>query len=109
MLENSYLSVIAPEACASIIFRDPGRAAEAAAAMKITARDLKEHEIVDEVLDEPLGGAHNEPETAIESVGTALERVLPELEHTDPASLVKRRYERYRRIGAHAPENGLVG
>ncbi|HEV2744051.1 MAG TPA: carboxyl transferase domain-containing protein, partial [Rubrobacter sp.] len=50
MLENSYLSVIAPEACASIIFRDPGRAAEAAAAMKITARDLKEHEIVDEVL-----------------------------------------------------------
>ena len=109
MLENSYLSVIAPEACASIIFRDPGRAAEAAAAMKITARDLKEHEIVDEVLDEPLGGAHNEPEAAVESVGAALERVLPDLENTDPATLVKRRYERYRRIGAHAPDNGLAG
>ena len=107
MLENSYLSVIAPEACASIIFRDPGRAAEAAAAMKITARDLKEHEIVDEVLDEPLGGAHNEPETAIESVGAALERVLPDLQNTDPASLVKRRYERYRRVGDHAMRSGV--
>ncbi len=72
MLENSYLSVIAPEACASIIFRDPGRAAEAAEAMKITARDLKEHEIVDEVLEEPLGGAHNEPERAIEAATKAL-------------------------------------
>jgi acetyl-CoA carboxylase carboxyl transferase subunit alpha len=108
MLENSYLSVIAPEACASIIFRDPGRAAEAAAAMKITARDLKEHEIVDEVLDEPLGGAHNEPETAIESVGAALERVLPDLQNTDPASLVKRRYERYRRVGDHAMRSGAL-
>ena len=106
MLENSYLSVIAPEACASIIFRDPRRAAEAAEAMKITARDLKEHEIVDEVLDEPLGGAHNEPESAIESVEAALERVLPELKGVDPATLVKRRYERYRRIGDHAMRVG---
>src|ERR671921_1492840 len=97
MLENSYLAVIAPEACASIIFRDPKRAAEAAEAMKITARDLKEHEIVDEVLDEPLGGAHNEPESAIESVEAALDRVLPDLKGVDPAALVKRRYERYRR------------
>ena len=106
MLENSYLSVIAPEACASIIFRDPGRAAEAAEAMKITARDLKEHEIVDEVLDEPLGGAHNEPDNDHRSRGQSLEPVLPGLSDTDPASPVKRRYERYRRIGAHATENG---
>jgi acetyl-CoA carboxylase carboxyl transferase subunit alpha len=76
--------------------------------MKITARDLKQHEIVDEVLDEPLGGAHNEPETAIESVGAALERVLPDLQNTDPASLVKRRYERYRRVGDYAMRNGTV-
>jgi acetyl-CoA carboxylase carboxyl transferase subunit alpha len=102
MLENSYLSVIAPEACASIIFRDPGRAAEAAEAMKITARDLKEHEIVDDVLHEPLGGAHNEPEAAVRSVGDALEKVIPDLKNTDPAVLVKRRYERYRRIGERA-------
>jgi acetyl-CoA carboxylase carboxyl transferase subunit alpha len=102
MLENSYLSVIAPEACASIIFRDPKRAPEAAEAMKLTARDLKEHGIIDEILPEPLGGAHNEPRATMEAVGDAIGRVLAGLSDTDPAALVKARYERYRRIGAHA-------
>ena len=109
MLENSYLSVIAPEACASIIFRDPGRAAEAAEALKLTARDMKECGIVDEVLPEPLGGAHNEPETAVETVGESLNRVLSGLADTDPDALREARYERYRRIGAHASESGLAG
>ena len=109
MLENSYLSVIAPEACASIIFRDPARAAEAAEALKLTARDMKERGIVDEVLPEPLGGAHNEPETAVEAVGDSLERVLSGLSETDPETLCKARYERYRRIGSHASENGIQG
>ncbi|MGB3634128.1 MAG: acetyl-CoA carboxylase carboxyltransferase subunit alpha [Rubrobacteraceae bacterium] len=104
MLENSYLSVIAPEACASIIFRDPSRAAEAAAALKLTARDLKQHGIVDEVLHEPLGGAHREPEPAIASVGEALGRVLSGLGGVDAGALVESRYERYRRIGAHIPD-----
>ncbi len=102
MLENSYLSVIAPEACASIIFRDSSRAAEAAEAMKITARDLKQQGIADEVLPEPLGGAHNHPEAAVDAVGDALDRVLADLRDTDPTALVKDRYERYRRIGTHA-------
>lgn len=102
MLENSYLSVIAPEACASIIFRDPGRAAEAAEALKLTARDLKQHGIVDEVLPEPLGGAHKEPETAIREVGDALDRVISGLSEADSKALVEARHERYRRIGAHA-------
>lgn len=101
MLENSYLSVISPEACASIIFRDSGRAAEAAEAMKITARDLKAQAVIDEVLPEPLGGAHNEPQRAIEAVGEALERVLSGMDGVDPETLVRARYERYRRIGAH--------
>jgi acetyl-CoA carboxylase carboxyl transferase subunit alpha len=101
MLENSYLSVIAPEACASIIFRDPGRAAEAAEALKLTARDLKQHGIVDEVLPEPLGGAHKEPETAIRSVGEALDRVISGLSEVDSFALLKTRHDRYRRIGAH--------
>ena len=101
MLENSYLSVIAPEACASIIFRDPGRAAEAAEALKLTARDLKLQGIVDEVLPEPLGGAHKKPEAAIEAVGGTLERVLSGLSEADPDTLVNARHERYRRIGAH--------
>jgi acetyl-CoA carboxylase carboxyl transferase subunit alpha len=104
MLENSYLSVIAPEACASIIFRDPGRAAEAAEALKLTARDMKEHGIVDEILPEPLGGAHKEPETAIGAVGDALDRVISGLAEADSEVLVKARHERYRRIGAHVDQ-----
>ncbi|MGB3684179.1 MAG: acetyl-CoA carboxylase carboxyltransferase subunit alpha [Rubrobacteraceae bacterium] len=106
MLENSYLSVIAPEACASIIFRDPSRAAEAAEAMKITARDLKEHGIVDEVLSEPLGGAHREPQAAVHAVRDALDRVLSGIGDVDPSALRESRYERYRRIGAHTFDTG---
>jgi acetyl-CoA carboxylase carboxyl transferase subunit alpha len=102
MLENSYLSVIAPEACASIIFRDSGRAAEAAEALKLTARDLKQQGITDEILPEPLGGAHKEPEAAIGAVGEALDRVLSGLSSADPGTLIKARHERYRRIGAYA-------
>lgn len=101
MLENSYLSVIAPEACASIIFRDSSRAEEAAESMRITARDLKQQGIVDEVLPEPLGGAHQEPEETVEAVGKALERVLSGLSGVDSDELVDARYERYRSIGAH--------
>lgn len=101
MLENSYLSVIAPEACASIIFRDSSRAEEAAESMRITARDLKQGGIVDEVLPEPLGGAHQGPAEAMAVVGEALERVLSGLCGASPAQLVRARYERYRDIGAH--------
>jgi acetyl-CoA carboxylase carboxyl transferase subunit alpha len=109
MLENSYLSVIAPEACASIIFRDEGRAAEAAEAMKLTARDLLAHGIVDEVMPEPLGGAHNEPEAATKAVVHAVEGALARLSKLGPESLVKSRYERYRRIGTHAAEGEMAG
>jgi acetyl-CoA carboxylase carboxyl transferase subunit alpha len=101
MLENSYLSVIAPEACASIIFRDSGRAAEAAEALKLTARDLKLHGIVDEVLPEPLGGAHKEPKTAIRDVGDALDRVISGLSAAEPDDLIAALHESSRRIGAH--------
>jgi acetyl-CoA carboxylase carboxyl transferase subunit alpha len=109
MLENSYLSVIAPEACASIIFRDEGRAAEAAEAMKLTARDLLAHGIVDEVMPEPLGGAHNEPEAATKAVVHAVEGALARLSKLGPESLVKSRYERYRRIGTHVAEGEMAG
>ncbi len=106
MLENSYLSVIAPESCASIIFRDPSRADEAAEALKLTARDLKERAVIDEVIPEPLGGAHNDPEAAIESVGKTLERVISGLKDAKPDLLVDARYERYRKLGSHASEVG---
>jgi acetyl-CoA carboxylase carboxyl transferase subunit alpha len=108
MLENSYLSVIAPEASASIIFRDEGRAAEAAEAMKLTARDLLAHGIVDEVMPEPLGGAHNEPEAATKAVVRAVEGALARLSKLGPESLVKSRYERYRRIGTHVAEGEMA-
>ena len=104
MLENSYLSVIAPEACASIIFRDSGRAAEAADALKLTARDLKQQGIADEVLPEPLGGAHKEPKAAILAVGKALDRVISGLSEADPGTLLWARHERYRRIGTHVAD-----
>jgi acetyl-CoA carboxylase carboxyl transferase subunit alpha len=109
MLENSYLSVIAPEACASIIFRDSSRAAEAAEAMKLTARDLLAHGVVDEVLPEPLGGAHNEPEAAVQAVVSAVEGALAGLSKLGGESLVKSRYERYRRLGAHLTEGEMAG
>ena len=109
MLENSYLSVIAPEACASIIFRDGGRAAEAAEAMKLTARDLLAHGIIDEVMPEPLGGAHNEPETATRAVVRIVEGALARFSGLEPAALVKSRYERYRRIGTHVTEGEMAG
>ncbi len=102
MLENSYLSVIAPEACASIIFRDPSRAAEAAEALKLTASDLKGHGVADEVVGEPLGGAHRGPETTIERVGEALERTLSGLAGKNSDDLLQSRHDRYRSIGAHA-------
>ena len=108
MLENSYLSVIAPEACASIIFRDPKRAPEAAEAMKLTAEDLLAHGVIDEILPEPLGGAHNEPEAATGAVATAVKKVLFRMENVDSDALVKARYERYRRIGTHIAE-GAAG
>jgi acetyl-CoA carboxylase carboxyl transferase subunit alpha len=69
--------------------------------MKITARDLKQRGIVDEVLPEPLGGAHQEPEEATEVVGETLARVLTGLSGSGPEELVETRYERYRDIGAH--------
>ena len=109
MLENSYLSVIAPEACASIIFRDPKRAAEAAEAMKLTAEDLLTYGVIDEILPEPLGGAHNEPETTVEAVAHAVESAVNRLSKLEPGSLVKSRYERYRRIGAHLAEGEVAG
>jgi len=109
MLENSYLSVIAPEACASIIFRDPKRAAEAAEALKLTAGDLKAHGVIDEILPEPLGGAHKEPEATVKAVACSVEVALGKLTKYEPEVLFKSRYERYRRMGAHLAEGEVVG
>lgn len=101
MLENSYLSVIAPESAATILFRDAKQAAKAAEAMKITAEDLLSRGLVDEVLPEPSGGAHQNPKQTTAAVAESVRKALFRLAATDPEKLVAARYERYRGIGAH--------
>ena len=99
MLEHSVYSVISPEGCASILWRDAGRAPEAAQAMRITAVDLKELGIVDEIVPEPPGGAHSDPEATYRTLDALLVAQLAELRGTDPAARLEARYEKFRRMG----------
>jgi acetyl-CoA carboxylase carboxyl transferase subunit alpha len=99
ILEHSIYSVISPEGAASILFRDGGRAREAAAAMKITAADLLALKIVDAIIPEPLGGAHSDPEAAVAAVGDALEAELVSLDGMDAEALRQQRAERFYAIG----------
>ena len=99
ILENSFYSVISPEGCAAFMWRDAAKAETAAAALKITARDLKELGIVDEIVSEPEGGAHVEPETASQLLGEALERQLVMLSNQPIRELMDARYEKFRKMG----------
>ncbi len=100
MLENAIYCVCAPETCSQILWRSNDRAPEAAEAFKLTAKELKKLGIIDEVIKEPLGGAHKDPKTAIKNVGLAIKRNLDELTSLDVDELLKRRYLKYRKIGA---------
>jgi len=99
VLQHSIYSVISPEGCAAILWRDPTKNREAAAAMKITATDLKRFDIVDEVIPEVPGGAHADPVEQARIVGDVLERQLDELAELGPEDLVRDRYDRFRRLG----------
>jgi acetyl-CoA carboxylase carboxyl transferase subunit alpha len=99
MLEHSVYSVITPEGCAAILWRDAGRAEDAAAAMKITAPDLLALGIVDEVVPEPPGAAHADPETLIRTVDGVLERQLQELAALPTEALIEARYQKFRNMG----------
>jgi acetyl-CoA carboxylase carboxyl transferase subunit alpha len=99
MLEHAVYSVISPEGCASILFRDASRAEEAAIAMKITATDLAKSGIVDEVIEEPPGGAHVDHEACFKAVDVVLSRQLEELRKTRPEQLPAQRYEKFRAMG----------
>ncbi|MDT8435892.1 MAG: acetyl-CoA carboxylase carboxyltransferase subunit alpha [Gemmatimonadota bacterium] len=99
MMENAIYSVISPEGCAAILWRSRERAADAAEALKLTAPDLADSGIIDEVIPEPPGGAHLAPEEAAEAVGAALARHLDELEGIEPDELVRRRREKYYAMG----------
>jgi acetyl-CoA carboxylase carboxyl transferase subunit alpha len=99
MLEHAIYSVISPEGAASILWRDSQRAKDAAAAMKITAQDLKELEIIDEIVPEPIGGAHRARETAIDATGDAVARALQSLANMGPTELKRHRRDKFMAIG----------
>ena len=99
MMENSVYSVISPEGCASILWRDAAKAETAAEALKITARDLHGLGIIDEIIPEPEGGAHLDHEGSAALLDTVLERSLRDLQVLPPAALLERRYEKFRRMG----------
>jgi len=102
MLENAYYSVISPEGCAAILWKHRRHAPEAAEALKLGARDLKELNLVDEVLAEPLGGAHRNHDVMIADVKNALLRNLREIVNLPIDRLLAQRYEKFRKIGEYA-------
>lgn len=99
MLENAYYSVISPESCAAIIYRDSGKAPEAAAALRMTAADLLEMNLIDGIIPEPTGGAHLDPDAATSSLRDMLREALKELSGLSAQAVVEQRYEKFRRMG----------
>jgi acetyl-CoA carboxylase carboxyl transferase subunit alpha len=99
ILENAYYSVISPEGCAAILWKDRTAASKAAEALKITARDLLELGLVDEIVPEPLGGAHTDPDKTAENLQAHLLKHLEELLKLSPGERLKQRYEKYRAQG----------
>ena len=101
ILENSYYSVISPEGCAAILWKDATAAAKAAEALKLNAGTLEKLGIVDEVITEPYGGAHNNPEQTAAALRRALQKHLGELRALPPGDLLEARYQRYRHLGVY--------
>jgi len=99
MMEHAVYSVISPEGCAAILWKDASRKKEAAEALKITASDLKQLGVVDEIVPEPPGGAHADPEAAAGAVGEAIERHLREVSEWTPEERRERRYRKFRVLG----------
>ncbi|MDB5375880.1 MAG: acetyl-CoA carboxylase carboxyltransferase subunit alpha, partial [Rubritepida sp.] len=102
MLEHAIYSVISPEGCASILWRDAAQAATAAEALKLTAEDLKRLALIDAVIAEPLGGAHRDQGATLESVGNAVWAALEPLLPLDGATLKARRREKFLEMGRSA-------
>jgi acetyl-CoA carboxylase carboxyl transferase subunit alpha len=101
MQENAIFSVAPPEATASILWRDSAKGPEAARALKITARDLYELQIIDEVVPEPVGGAHQNPQDAIAALGSRIRAHLDAISRVAVPTLLRQRYQKYRIIGQY--------
>lgn len=100
MLEYSIYSVIAPESCSAILWRDQQHAADAAEALKLTPEDLKKHRLIDDIIPEPDGGAQNDPSKMAQSLANVLERQLRELSTVSTEDLLTCRYKKFRAMGA---------
>jgi len=98
MLEHSVYAVISPEGCAAILWSDGTKGAQAAEALKLTARDIKELEVIDEIVKEPLGGAHRDHETMAKTLQESLVRNLAELKKVPEGNLVEERYQKFRKM-----------
>lgn len=99
VLENAYYSVISPEGCAAILWKDRAKTPEAAEALKLTAKDLLELGVIDEVVAEPLGGAHRDPEGTAATVKGTIKRLLKELAELSKKELLETRYKKFRKMG----------
>ena len=109
MLEHSYYSVISPEGCASILWKDASKKVDAAAALKLNAEYLLEAGIVDEVLPEPLGGAHHNPSQVYDTVKKYIVDKCAMLRRISPPLLLEQRYAKFRHIGRYTEkQNGLA-
>ncbi|MDE0098135.1 MAG: acetyl-CoA carboxylase carboxyltransferase subunit alpha [Truepera sp.] len=99
ILENAIYSVISPESCAAILWRDASEAPKAAESLRLTARDLIELEVVDRIVEEPVGGAHKDPEEAMRRVREALTEEIDSLTYLTPSKLLEQRRDRFRKLG----------
>jgi acetyl-CoA carboxylase carboxyl transferase subunit alpha len=108
MLEHSIYSVISPEGAASILWKDSARAKDAATAMKITAQDLIDLKVIDNIIKEPIGGAHREPGAAIATVGAAIAEALDDLSTLNPDEIRAQRRDRFLAIGRFEAEAGAA-
>src|SRR5438874_4765283 len=104
ILENAYYSVISPEACSAILWRDRRHAAEAAEALKLTAHDLLKLKVVDQIIPEPEGGAHRDYNSVAENLGRALRDALDQVRQVPIAELLEQRYQKFRRLGVFAED-----
>jgi len=108
MLENAYYSVISPESCAAIIYRDSGRAAEAAQSLRLTAQDLERLQLIDGTIQEPAEGAHTDPNRAAEFVKETIQNALAELAPLSSKELIDDRYDKFRRMGNFFSEGTIA-
>lgn len=108
MLEHAYYSVISPEGCASILWRDPSKNEEAAAALKMQSEDLLELQVIDEIIPEPQGGAHHDPKIVYDGVKKFVLKEAKKLSKIPEKELLEKRYQKFRKLGAFTVEPASV-